>query len=168
MLGIVAWALAATLAGFVAWWGVTVIGGQSGASQEGVLSPAQVAAVLATESATTPSVSPGSSPSPSTTPSPSRSPSPTPSPSLTDDAPAAEEVVRTWRVNGGTVGAACRGSVISLLYATPADGWTLEIKDTGPNRVEVEFDRRERETKVRASCASGTPAASIEDDDDQD
>ena len=70
---------------------------------------------------------------------------------MSDDAPAAEEVVRTWRVNGGTVGADCRGSVIRLLYATPADGWTLEIKDTGPDRVEVEFNRREHETKVRGS-----------------
>ena len=56
----------------------------------------------------------------------------------------------------------CRGSAVSLVGAYPsADGWVVEVKDRGPERVEAEFEGRGEqegaETRVRAECVSGVP-----------
>ncbi|GAA4352397.1 hypothetical protein GCM10023145_17890 [Angustibacter luteus] len=38
----------------------------------------------------------------------------------------------------------------------------MEVKDTGPQRVEVEFTTSERGTRVRAECAGGVPTITSE------
>lgn len=169
-LVVLTWALAAALAGTVVWWAVAVIGGAHGAARDGVLTQSQVAALAALS---TPS-SVGSTPSGPTSPAPAQSSTPTDAataapptaapptvppktvPPATQE-PTAAEVARTWDVPGGQVGASCRGAQIGLLYATPQDGWTVEVKHAGPAEVEVEFRRAEAETKVRAVCVSGVP-----------
>ena len=53
--------------------------------------------------------------------------------------------------------ASCTGAAISLLYATPVDGWTVEVGATGPDHLEVELRQSGTETKVTAACVAGVP-----------
>lgn len=171
-LVVLAWALATVLAGSVIWWAVAAIGGEAGVARSGVLTESQVAALAAQATASTagstPSGTAGPTPAPSTPPSTGPGPSPSagaqasPSagpvlPPPATQAPTATKVARTWDVPGGQVGAACTGSRIDLLYATPQDGWTVEVKHAGPEEVEVELRRAESETTVRAACRDGVP-----------
>ncbi len=107
---------------------------------------------------TTPEQGPTSQPSPTRRPSPTREPAPTPQ-------------ERTWAGRAGTVSVRCVGARISLLSATPANGWRYEVDERGPQRVKVQFqsagsDRSESESEgsgdeqeieVRAECAGGVP-----------
>jgi hypothetical protein len=167
-IGVVAalsWLLAAGLTGTVAWRAVAVI--DDGAPRTGVLTEAEVAATLAsaratavaapTPTPTAPSATPTQAPSPSQAPTSTAPSTPPPDPT-TDPAPAPPTAVAaTWSVTGGTVAAACTASAISLLYATPQDGWTIEVGSTGPEHLEIELTHGEQETKVRAVCVDGTP-----------
>jgi len=154
-----AWALAAVVAGTLAWWAVTLVGSAAGRSRDGVLSASEVAEALAAERA-------AASATPLGTPStPGATPAQTPDPTTSTAGPGAAEVSRTWDVVGGQVAATCAGPTISLLYATPIDGWTVEVKDSGGEHVEVEFRRGEAETKVRATCLAGVPEAVTESED---
>ncbi|MGN6245427.1 MAG: hypothetical protein ACTHQ3_17380 [Motilibacteraceae bacterium] len=91
--------------------------------------------------------------------------------------------VRTSAVatSGGTAAVACQGGAVSLRYATPRDGWTVAVKDRGPDTVEVVFARptgegsgdhgsdgsggggdhgnggHGPEATAKASCVGGTP-----------
>jgi hypothetical protein len=65
-------------------------------------------------------------------------------------------------VTGGTVAASCTGGSIALLYATPADGWTVEVGTAGPRRVEVELRQPDLETKVVALCSGGVPQHTVD------
>lgn len=98
-------------------------------------------------------------------------PSPEPTrPGATSTSPststAGPEVVRTWTVPGGGVGAACRDTTITLLFATPDDGWTVEVKDAGPENLEIEFRHGEDETTTLAACQGGIPTLLDESTDD--
>ncbi len=150
----VGWAVAAVLAGWIAWWAVALIAGRPGTGSTGVLTQAQVEA-LAAEQTTAP---PGP-PSPEPTPPGATSTSPSTS-------TAGPEVVRTWTVPGGGVGAACRDTTITLLFATPDDGWTVEVKDAGPENLEIEFRHGEDETTTLAACQGGIPTLLDESTDD--
>ena len=80
-------------------------------------------------------------------------------------APAAQE--RTWSGSAGTVTVRCVGRRASLVSATPADGWRMEVKDRGPDRVRVELESRGEsgeaydgdsdKADVRAECLGGSP-----------
>lgn len=163
---VVAWAVAAVVAGAVAWWGVTLVGGQARQDRAGVLSPAQVTQALAQERAAaaataTSGATASSTPTPTpTTPTPTASPSGT-GPTGSDDP---GEVVRTVRVAGGQVGAACRDASIGLLFATPEDGWLVEVKSSGPEHVEVEFRREGEESESRLVCVAGVPELAAGED----
>jgi hypothetical protein len=156
---VLAWVAAVVLAATVAWRAVAVIGGD-GRSQDQVLSQAEVAADLA--ALPLPSTAPAE---PTTGPSsgPSTQPS-TASPTPPTD-PEAAEVARVWPVTGGEVAVLCRGAAISLTYATPADGWSVEVKDDdgAEAEVRVEFRRDDAETRVRAGCVDGVPTVEAED-----
>lgn len=101
-------------------------------------------------------------------PTPSRSPRPTRSTTgsstpASSSAPAQPSVEQgTWTGPAGALTVECRGAAISLVGAYPsADGWAVEVKDRGPERVEAEFEGRGDqdgdETRVRAECVSGVP-----------
>jgi|LULE01.1.fsa_nt_gb hypothetical protein len=94
---------------------------------------------------------------PAVSPHPSRSPS-----SSSSSAPASPVQQATWTGPAGAITVECRGSAVSLVGAYPsADGWVVEVKDRGPERVEAEFEGRGEqegaETRVRAECVSGVP-----------
>lgn len=175
---VLAWAVAALLAGGVAWWGVAAIGDDAVVARGGVLTESDVRAELARQRAAatagpsptsdpTPTLTPSPTPDPTTGPTPSTDPDPSPTVPTTPPTtePVVQEVVRTWDVLGGQVAAACRGATISLLYATPLDGWTVEVKDAGPEHVEVELHRDESELTVRATCTDGIPTMQTETGD---
>jgi hypothetical protein len=176
---VLAWVLAAVLATVVASWAVVTIGGERRPGG-GVLTQAEVAAALADQTPSSGTAAPGAKPETSPPADPAPEPTaaagsetaapvpaaqvpagPAPAPTA-GPSPASNVVARTWDVLGGAVGAQCRGGAVELLYATPLDGWTVEVKHAGPDRVEVELRRGEAETKVRAGCVDGVPQEQVE------
>jgi hypothetical protein len=163
---VLSWLVATVLAGVIAWSAVTVVAGARGEDRAGVVSASDVAVQLAEARATrsppategTPSATDGT---PAAAP-PATAAATEPADAPTDagpavPGPAGQEVARTWDVTGGQVSAACAGATIRLLYATPADGWTVEVEATGPQEVEVRLTRDASRTRVRAECLAGTP-----------
>lgn len=76
----------------------------------------------------------------------------------------------TWSGSAGVVTTRCNGTRISLVRALPsADGYVVEVKDRGPEEVDVEFEGRGDETvpetRVRARCVDGTPRYDARDED---
>lgn len=180
---LLSWVLAAVVAGSVVWWAVAAIGGEQGAARGKVYTQAQVAELTVPSPAGVASTpadpqSAGSAATPTPVPtSPVGDPGPTPTampvpPAATSTAPpdpvqpSPDDVARTWNVAGGQVGAQCRGAQIALLYATPLDGWTVEVKHGGPAELEVKFRQGESETSVHGACVDGVPAMVAEADDD--
>ena len=70
-------------------------------------------------------------------------------------------MARTWDVRGGQVGVSCRGAQVGLLYATPQDGWTVDLGHTGPDRLSVELKGADHETEVIAVCVGGVPQQNV-------
>jgi len=103
------------------------------------------------------------------TASPSTSPSPSPSPSLD---PGQGEQRASWQGSAGLIIAACDGSGIRLVSAQPTDGFHAEIKDGGPDELEVEFEGREErsgsDVTVVAHCVSGVPTFRTQDEEEDD
>lgn len=176
MLVAASWLGAAVLTGTIAWRAVAVL--DTDTPRTGVLSTQEVSARLATAQAAA-TQKPTSGPSPTTgSPTPSQGPT-TPSPSDTPTAPTSQtptqkppsssppakpttqDVTRTWPVTGGTISAACTGQAIRTVYATPADGWTVETGASGPDVIEVELHSGEQETKVTARCVGGVPTPTV-------
>lgn len=94
---------------------------------------------------------------PSTSPGPSTGPGPVPGSPV-----ATPTRSRTWTGSAGVVTTRCTGARIELAgAAASADGYVVEVKDRGPDRVEVEFEGRGDETVpetlVRAECVDGVP-----------
>jgi hypothetical protein len=52
--------------------------------------------------------------------------------------------------------------VISLVYASPRDGWRVEIEKRGPDSVDVDLQRQGQGTKLNAICVNGIPQATTE------
>ncbi len=157
VVALLAWLLAVVVTAGIAGRSVAVM--DTPASRPGVMSPAEVDRALAAARATlgpTPragvvTVAPNPVPTPATPPPVGGGPTPSAAPV----GPAA--VARTWSTDGGTVGASCLGAAISLLFATPADGWTVEVGAAGPEHLEVELKQPGRETTIVAVCADGVP-----------
>ncbi|MGN8244174.1 hypothetical protein ACTHAM_001073 [Cellulomonas soli] len=169
VLAVALWAVAATVAVLVAWRAVAAVDADS--PRTGVLSASDVTAELADARAaatatatTTPSASPTPSLSAGPDPAPSASAVPTPaSPSDPTQPAAVDPAVRSWSVTGGTVAATCAGAAAGLLYATPSDGWGVEVGSSGPEHVEVTFSREGAESKVEVRCEAGVPVQSVEE-----
>lgn len=93
-----------------------------------------------------------------TAPPATRTPGATGSPGTT--APAGQPQTRTFSSRGGSVGVRCANGSASLVYATPANGYTvLERKEDG-DRVEVRFGKDGEEdeaARIRVGCSGNTP-----------
>ena len=167
---VLAWAVATVLAGTVAWAAVGALGRGPGGAEGAVLSQGDVASALLAQRAAiaAASASPTATPTASPTPTPTPTVSPTTEPPPTTTPVPPTEIARIWPVNGGQVSASCSGSTITLLGATPADGWGVETKNAGPAELEVEFDRDGSETRVLASCVNGTPQMEVGGTSDED
>ncbi len=89
-------------------------------------------------------------------------PRPDPSPATTAT-PGPAAVQGSWNGPGGRVTATCRSREIRLNAAVPADGFTVEIENRGPETLEVELhqSRGDREFKVRGVCRAGGPVFTV-------
>jgi hypothetical protein len=99
--------------------------------------------------------------------SPSDTPSTTPGSPTTPVDPSLTAVERTWSGVGGVVVVVCRGTAAELGTARPDTGFMTEVKDTGPQRVEVEFEgsgENDAKTRVRAECVNGEPSFEVDTD----
>ena len=69
----------------------------------------------------------------------------------------------TFTTSGGSVTVSCEGSTISLVSASPADGYTLDVGSSGPTFVDVEFHAGASEgPEVHATCKNGQPTSFID------
>ena len=93
-------------------------------------------------------------PPPAPSPPPPSPPPPSGGGSSVDSAP----VPATFFTIGGTVTVACLGSTISLVSASPAQGYALAVHNAGPNAVDVAFDGQTQSSFVHAFCLNGRPA----------
>ncbi len=173
VVAVLSWVVAVVVTGSIAGRAVAVLDASS--ARSGLLSQAEVAGALATaRAAASATAAPASTaapsdPGPTTGPAEGRSPTaPPPVPASghptvrpTTAPPATAQVVRTWTVAGGTVATSCRGATISLLYATPLDGWTVDIGSAGPDQVTVELKMPGQEMKVTAVCVGGVPQDTV-------
>jgi hypothetical protein len=85
-----------------------------------------------------------------------------PSAPVSTDA-AAEWSVRTVNSTGGTVIIRHRPGEVELQAATPASGFTVEVDDSGPTRVRVEFESDDADIRVEARWRDGELEVTVED-----
>lgn len=167
------WALATVVTGLVVWRAVAVL---DDGTRTDVLSGAQVSGLLqsaasasanssassvtipAAPSESTPTISPTAAAATTTTAP--KTALPTTKPPTVTPTP----VVRTWTVTGGVASVSCTGQVISLLAASPQDGWRVKTEARGPDRVKLEFVMGEREVTLTATCVGGLPSHTTEED----
>lgn len=111
-----------------------------------------------------PTISAGPTTGPTTAPTTA----PTTGPTTPSSSPPGEPVRRTWQGVGGTVTVLCTGGAAGLDSALPEGGFSVEVHDRGPERVEVRFEEQdgERRSRVRATCVAGTPRFDVDVDTD--
>ncbi|WP_432476281.1 hypothetical protein [Nocardioides sp. GXQ0305] len=159
-LGVLVWMVVA-VAGATLVWGVI---SRAGEGVSGGLDP-----VPSTDGGEGATAVGGRTLSASPSPSPSRSPSPptssdTSSPGDPGTA-ASASVTRTWQGPAGLVSATCEGTVIRHSGSSASSGYRIEVDDTGPDRVRVEFENDESGVRVEAECVDGTPDFVVDGDD---
>ena len=69
---------------------------------------------------------------------------------------------RTWQGEPGSMTVRCDGGQVSLQSATPNDGYRVEVRERGPEEVEVRFEAEEDDVRVDAVCSDGVPEFSID------
>ena len=106
----------------------------------------------------TPEDDPSRSPAPSRTP---KAPSAPSAPSASPGPPDAGPRAFTWRGAAGSVTVLCDGSSISLQAASPANGYSVEVRERGPEDVDVRLESEDEETDVEAECGGGRAAFDV-------
>ena len=117
--------------------------------------PSPTTATTAPPSVVTASPSPSPSPSstaaepvPPTIPTaPTTAPAPAPAPTPTSE--------QSFALVGGSVRVRCSGAVASLVSSSPNPGFAMEVRSTGPDRIEVRFSADRSTSELRASCRDG-------------
>jgi len=158
-----AWVAALVLATALTWQIVGLADSQVGDVPVAAAPTLPVASSTSTSNATATSLPPDTtSPTTASTTSPTTSSSaPSSAPSSTDPAP--EWSVRTVNSAGGTVVVRHRPGEVELQAATPASGFSVEIDDSGPTRVRVEFEADDDDIRVEVRWRDGELEISIED-----
>ena len=155
---VVVWLLAATAAVAVAWQGVNVVGDQVTDERPAPLAAADIEARLAETTTTTTaststtvppdpdgSVPPGASPTTAPfTPPPAVVPPPTTSAPAPEPAPE----TRTYTVQGGTAALRFSPAGVTVVFATPADGFSVSTEPEHGNGVKVEFESESHESRI--------------------
>lgn len=65
---------------------------------------------------------------------------------------------------GGVMTMGCDGDRASLVSATPHDGFTVTVLQTGPDDVDVEFRSGTKRYAIHGWCRDGVPSAEVGDD----
>lgn len=102
-----------------------------------------------------------SSATPSTSASTTSTSSSSPSTSGTTEAEQWE--VRTVTTGGGVVVLRHRPEEVELVAATPAPGFSVEVDDSGPSRVRVEFESDAADYRVEARWEGGQLTVDVDD-----
>ena len=100
----------------------------------------------------------GTQPEPSGTGAPSGGTAPEPVPVPTTTTPTTTTPTSTdtpYTSAGGAIVVHRSGSTISLGSSSPAAGYTPEVHDNGPTRVEVRFDNGQTEWRIRVDLVNG-------------
>jgi hypothetical protein len=153
------WVAALVVATVLAWQIVGLADSQVGEVTPEALAPSPTSTVVSstttsadsTTSTQIATTSTGSSPGPTssvTTPTSSVTTPPT-------TAGSTEWSVRTINSSGGVVVVRFRPEEVVLQAATPASGFGVEVDDSGPPRVRVEFDNDEDSIRVEARWENG-------------
>ena len=97
----------------------------------------------------------------SASPSPDPTAEPPPAPAPAPPAPAPRAF--TWRGTAGSVTVACDGSTISLQAASPANGFTVDVREAGPEEVDVRMEAEDEKADVEAECQAGRAVFDVSD-----
>jgi hypothetical protein len=126
-------------------------------SRSATASPSAPARATASRPATATARPPASgSARPTATRSATRSAGPAAPPRTSAPAPQ----TRTFSSRGGSVGVRCANGSPSLVYATPANGYTVLERKEDADRVEVRFGKGGEEdeaARIRVGCSGNTP-----------
>jgi hypothetical protein len=155
--GLVAWALVVVGVSAITWAVIDAAGqdlltGSSLVPQESrsraprahvSAAPSHTAAVKPTTAPTAPTEPASRTPETPTTPKPSRT--------------------GTWDGPPGAVSVRCAGEGITLVSASPNNGYRIEV-DRGAQEIEVHFKSSAREYQVKARCGDGTPTFRVDSD----
>ncbi len=153
----VVWLVATALAGAVAWTAVSRLGREGTATAARPLSGSDVRQRLDRSAPARPVVPHAEGgPAPGADSSRVRSGKNPANRPLT--AQASARTSRSWQLTGGTVGTACRGQAIDLLYASPLDGWGYRLDTQTPATLSIEFSRGPQTAALTARCVNGVPA----------
>jgi hypothetical protein len=142
--------------------GTTVAPTQTSTSTTSAPSTAAHSTTTVTPSTTTPTAPSTSSP-PSTAPSTTVPPTTAP--------PTAQLETATYELIGGWVRIRYGGGDVFFVDAGAASGFNVEVRDTGPEEVEVRFRSADHESNFKAEYENGKLDISREeegDDDDHD
>lgn len=162
-----AWVAALVLATVLTWQIVGLADSQVGDVPVAAAPSLPGASSTTTSEVTTTSSAPGSTstsraPSTTVTTGTTAPSSTSPSAPAPTDAPA-EWSVRTVNSAGGTVIIRHRPGEVELQAATPASGFTVEVDDSGPTRVRVEFESDDADIRVEARWRDGELEVTVED-----
>ncbi|MFD9439508.1 hypothetical protein ACFWBR_12100 [Streptomyces sp. NPDC060006] len=169
LVHVLAWSLATGAAVTLSWWGVhTVMTGTAYDPPRALPITADGTAQGAKPLSSSTS-RPGPEPSQSREPSASRSPSATPSPSPSRSKPAsptpsagASGAVRSYDTDGGRVVFDLGPSSASLVSATPASGWSMQVWKT-ETWIRVEFSSGADRVSVFCTWHDSAPRVDIND-----
>ncbi|PSL00793.1 hypothetical protein CLV63_101269 [Murinocardiopsis flavida] len=155
VLAIAGWCVAAVVAVAVGVTAVTLLG--TGITSDSVEPVSQESAQRELDSdraaQRTPPVSPGAS-APSS--SPSQEPAPPDGAQTNPD--ARKGPTKVLQSDGGSVAAYCAGDRAVLAWWTPAQGYSVDDVEPGPDDdVSVEFEHGENDVDMRITCAKGAP-----------
>lgn len=111
-----------------------------------------------------PTVSTTSAPASTTTTAASASPSS----STTTTAAAGTAKVFTYQLQGGQVTISAADPEVELVSAVPNAGYSAEVDDKGPAKVEVEFESNDRKSTFRARWVNGALDIDISNESESD
>lgn len=156
------WLLATVLVTLAAWWVVAAASGEVNAVSGAPLivpttstsrvegSPSSTSTTVATTSSTS---TPGTTSSTSTPGSTSSTSAPADTSTTTStESPSGVETIPS---PGGTVTVSFGNGGVNLQGASPAFGYAMEVKDSGPDRVRVDFESDDGEISVRVEWKDG-------------
>jgi hypothetical protein len=114
-----------------------------------------------------------------TAPAPPSAPATVPSPTTTTPAPTSTEATPTTTVvatttvpesgervitsSCGTVAVAYEGTTVTLVETQPASGFGVDVKNSGPEEVEVGFAGGDIECQIKAEMEAGQLVVDVED-----
>ncbi|MFJ8104364.1 hypothetical protein [Streptomyces sp. NPDC096132] len=165
LVHVLAWTLATGAAVTLSWWGVhTVMAGTAYDPPRALPLTAGEASSTAQKSGPLPS--PSTSPSPSSTPPPT-APSPTsPRPSRTPTTPAPSKsgpsgTVKSYDTDGGRVVLDLTETYATLVSATPATGWSVQVWKT-ESWIRVDFASGAQRVSVFCTWHDGPPRVDVQ------